>query len=226
MRRSVQALSTLYVERRRESGPGRALDGRGKRAAFALFYGPLHFAITREVVRRLGAADPAPSRLHDLGCGTGAAGAAWALECSRPPYLRGVDRHPWAVEEASWTWARLGLEGRATRGRLERERLPEARGALLLAYSVNELEPDVRAALLPRLLAAASAGARVLVLEPISRRAVPWWDDWAERFAAAAGRADRWRLPSDLPDRLRLLDRAAGLDHHELTARSLYLPGR
>jgi hypothetical protein len=34
---------------------------------------------------------------------------------------------------------------------------------------------------------------------------------------------DEWRFPAGLPPRLALLDRAAGLDHRELTARSSYL---
>ncbi|HKQ60062.1 MAG TPA: hypothetical protein VJS92_02180, partial [Candidatus Polarisedimenticolaceae bacterium] len=42
---------------------------------------------------------------------------------------------------------------------------------------------------------------------------------------AAGGRADEWRLPAELPEPLRKLDRAAGLDHRELTARSLWLAG-
>ena len=56
------------------------LAGAGKRAAFALFYSPLHFVLTGHVVRELDAARPAPRKILDLGCGTGAAGAAWAIE--------------------------------------------------------------------------------------------------------------------------------------------------
>ncbi|MEK6630947.1 MAG: hypothetical protein AABY89_09460, partial [Acidobacteriota bacterium] len=74
--RALRALSSAYVERRDRLGRGAALDGAGKRAAFALFYGPLHFLATREIVRALGIADPAPGVITDLGCGTGAAGAA------------------------------------------------------------------------------------------------------------------------------------------------------
>ncbi len=72
---------------------------------------------------------------------------------------------------------------------------------------------------------AAGRGCRVLIVEPLARRGLPWWDSAAALVAAAGGRADEWRFPAVLPDRLRLLDRAAGLDHRELTARSLYLPG-
>src|SRR5215207_2555953 len=38
VRRSVQALSSLYVERREKLRQGAALDGAGKRAAFATFF--------------------------------------------------------------------------------------------------------------------------------------------------------------------------------------------
>jgi len=60
----------------------------------------------------------------------------------------------------------------------------------------------------------------------VARRALAWWDDWAAAFAAAGGRADTWRFPADLPERVRILDRAAHLDHRELTGRSLYIAGR
>jgi methylase of polypeptide subunit release factors len=52
------------------------------------YLGPLHFLTVREVVRALRAADPAPARVVDLGCGTGAAGAAWALAASPRTLLR------------------------------------------------------------------------------------------------------------------------------------------
>ena len=56
-----------------------ALDSAGKRAAFALFYAPLHFIAVTEVIRALATSREAPATILDLGCGTGAAGAAWAL---------------------------------------------------------------------------------------------------------------------------------------------------
>src|SRR4249920_3711800 len=109
VRRALQALSSLYVERRERLVLGAALEGAGKRAAFALFYGPLHFLTVREVVRALGAAEPPPRELLDLGCGTGAAGAAWALEARGKTEVHGVDRSGWAAGEARWTLRRLGL---------------------------------------------------------------------------------------------------------------------
>src|SRR4051794_34952504 len=41
--RALRALSSCYVERRARLATGGALDSAGKRAAFALFYAPLHF---------------------------------------------------------------------------------------------------------------------------------------------------------------------------------------
>ena len=65
-------------------------------------------------------------------------------------------------------------------------------------------------------------GARILIVEPISRRISPWWDDWAAELTRNGGRADEWRLPIELPEKLQALDEAAGLNHKELTARSIW----
>lgn len=221
--RALRALSSCYVERRGKLAGGGALDSRGKRAAFALFYGPLHFEVTRGIVRALGSDALSIRRVLDVGCGTGAAGAAWALE-SGAARISGSDRNPWAVREANWTWQRMGLGGRASQG--DAARLPRkdyAGAGILLAYVVNELGHEAREDLLGGLLTAAARGARVLVVEPISRRVTPWWSGWQDAFEKAGGRADEWRFPADLPARQRELARAAGLDPRELTARSLWM---
>src|ERR1051325_5124327 len=75
--RSLRALSSAYVERRTRLTEGAALSGAGKRAAFALFYGPLHFLLVRHVVTSLGGPTAFNGILVDLGCGTGASSAAW-----------------------------------------------------------------------------------------------------------------------------------------------------
>jgi hypothetical protein len=227
--RALRALSTDYVQRRyrvREA----ALDGRGKRAAFALFYGPLHFLAVDHICRALGAHEARAATLVDVGCGTGAAGSAWALALPRPPRVIGFDRHPWAVTEAAWTYRFFRLPYRASRGDAARPpaavRAAGAGTALLLAYTVNELDPEERAALLPHLIAAAGRGAAILLVEPIARALTPWWAEWEAALAAGRGRADEWRISQPLPAAVRRLDLAAGLDHREQTARSLWVPPR
>jgi len=224
LRRALQALSSLYVERRDRLGSGAALEGEGKRAAFALFYSPLHFLTLRGIVRSLALSSPLPETILDLGCGTGPAGAAWALECGGRPRIIGVDRNRWAAAEARWTYVEMKLHGKARPGDLVRVPLGGRGEAILAAFTVNELEVSERQRLLPRLIRASHAGSRILVVEPIARRGFPWWEQWSAAFLRAGGRSDDWRFPSSLPERLRLLDRATGMDHSELTARSLYLP--
>ena len=76
--RALRALSSAYVERRESAlAEHKALDGAGKRAAFALYYGPLHFLLVQHIVSELGASFSAGT-VVDLGCGTGVAGAAIA----------------------------------------------------------------------------------------------------------------------------------------------------
>jgi hypothetical protein len=221
--RALRALSSAYVERRGRLARGAALDGAGKRAAFALFYGPFHFLVIRAIVRALGAGAPPIDLIADLGCGTGVAGAAWALESTPHPRIFGIERHPWAADEVRWTCRTLGLDAEVRCGDLSRVRLPARASAVVAAYTANELPDDARAALLRELLAARARGARVLVVEPIAKSTVPWWPGWAAAFAAAGGREDEWRFPVELPGITGRLGRAAGLDHRELTARSLYL---
>jgi hypothetical protein len=223
VRRALQALSSLYVERRERLAQGRALEGAGKRAAFAMFYGPLHFLIVREIVAALHAAEPPVLRVVDLGCGTGSAGAAWALAGGRRPAVTGIDSSGWAVGEAEWNLRTLGLTATVRRGNLVEAVLGSAGEGIVVAYAANELDDRSRAELLSRLIAAHGRGSRVLVVEPIARRPVPFWPAWVEAFRAAGGRADTWRFPAVLPERMKLLDKAAGLDHRELTARSLWL---
>jgi hypothetical protein len=225
--RALRALSSWYVERRGALSSGRALDGAGKRAAFALFYGPLHFLLVRHVVQALGAELPRGTTLVDLGCGTGVAGAAWA-RCSPPHDVRlvGFDRHPWAVAEAAWTWRTMGLAGHARAAGLDRARWPRDARAIVAAFTVNELGDDLRARVQAQLLEAVQGGASVLVVEPLARGVAPWWAAWTDAFATAGGRADEWRVRAELPELVRRLDRAAGLDHRELKGRTLYVRGR
>ena len=224
--RALRALSSCYVERRQKLAEGAALEGAGKRAAFALFYGPLHFLTVAEVVRAVGAGGRAIETIADLGCGTGVGGAAWALACDAAPSISGVDRNGWAVQEANWTYLALGLRGRAKTGDVVRD-YPRARdgsSAILLAYTVNELPDATRAALLQRLLPDVRDGRPLLIVEPIARRDKEWWPEWADRLGTAGARADEWRFRAEVPASLRQIAKSAGLDPRELTARTIYRP--
>ncbi|HUG54148.1 MAG TPA: methyltransferase domain-containing protein [Vicinamibacteria bacterium] len=223
VRRGLQALSSLYVERRSRLAAGAALEGAGKRAAFALYYGPAHFLLCRAIVRALEAGRPRLRVVLDLGCGTGAAGAAWALEAGAS--VEGIDRSGWAVEETRWTLARLRVRGSARKGDLAAATLPSPPAGVLAAFTVNELDAAARDALLARLLHGASRGLRVLVVEPLARGAAPWWEQWAGAFEPAGGRQDQWRFEAALPPAVVELGRAAGLDPRALGGRSLFLDG-
>jgi hypothetical protein len=225
--RALRALSVDYVRRRaRVREPGsRALEGRGKRAAFALYYAPLHFLVTRQILRAVGAG-VARDTIVDLGCGTGAAGAAWALEMEPRAEVVGIDRLGWALEEAGFTYRHFGLRHRVRRGDLSRIE-PGARGratGYVAAFAVNELDAASRDALRNALNEQARAGAAVLVVEPIARAIAPWWRDWATSFGAIGGRADEWRFTLPLPERVRTLARAAGLGEREQKCRSIWVP--
>lgn len=219
--RALRALSSAYVERRHKVASGSTLDSAGKRAAFALYYGPLHFLATEHVLAHLDA--PPPPRIVDLGCGTGVVGAAWALRSlDAPPSLTGIDRHPWAVEEARRTYRDLGLAGQARTG--DASRVPPLRGtdAVVAAYLLNELPDVTRRSLEDQLLGVATAGGRVLIMEPIARGVAPWWDELANRFAAVGGRADEWRFQPEVPELVATLGKAAGLNYREARLRTLY----
>lgn len=223
--RALRALSSSYVERRSGLANGAALDGAGKRAAFALYYGPLHYLVVGAIVRAIPDATAVRGTLVDLGCGTGTSGAAWAGACLQPPTLLGVDRHPWAAAEAAWTYRALGLPGRTRHADLGREALPRG-DAFLAAFTLNELPPPTVERLRTAFIERSGRGASMLVVEPIARFVTPWWDAWREDIVAAGGRADEWRFDIEPPALVAKLARAAGLRLKALTARSLWIPGR
>jgi len=223
--RALRALSSTYVERRQKLAQGAALSGAGKRAAFALFYGPLHYMLVRHIAANLPGATMNAPTLLDLGCGTGASGAAWARAGAHVPRVIGIDRHPWALAEAAGTYRSFGIAATVRQGDIATAMLPKAPAAILAAFTVNELADPARDALLPRLLDRARQRDRVLVVEPLAGFVAPWWKKWREAFESAGGRADEWRLQAELPPIVEKLDRAAGLNHREITGRSLWLAG-
>lgn len=228
--RALRALSADYVQRR-ERVRHAALDGRGKRAAFALFYGPLHFLTCERICRALEVSRARIDQVIDLGCGTGGAGAAAAFEAQAGSIV-GIDRHAWAVEEAAWTYRHFGLRHRVYRNDVARalasRRLTAAGSAgartlYLAAYTANELTEGERDTVLQALLDRAADGAAALIVEPIARGIAPWWPRWSDTWRTAGGRVDEWRFREPLPGRVRAFDHAAGLDHREQTARSLWI---
>ena len=223
VRRAVQALSSLYVERRERIDTAAAFSGAGKRAAFAMYFAPLHFLLVREIVRALEARIPAHAGVVDIGCGTGIAGAAWALELEPRPGVVGVDRNSWALRECQWTYMQLGIRGTAKYADMSTLRIP-ANAAVIACFAINELDSESRERFRREAMKTARNGAPVLIVEPIARRLVSWWEDWSHDWKALGGRDDEWRFRVELPEWLALMDKAAGLDHRELTGRSLWLP--
>jgi len=224
--RALRALSSTYVERRERLRQGAALSGAGKRAAFALFYGPLHYLLVRQVIASLPDAAAGAPDLVDLGCGTGAAGAAWAAQCHVRPRLLGIDRHPWALEEAVQTYKLFGISARTRLADFSTIAWPHGSVSLIAGFAINELSDAARDRLLPRLLDRANQGDSVLIVEPVAGSVAPWWDHWAAAFQDIGGQADVWRATLPLPPLVEKLDRAAGLNHQELKARSLFVRRR
>jgi len=213
--RALRALSSTYVERRGKIAEGAALSGAGKRAAFALFYGPLHFLLVRHIANQLMGAER-PRLVVDLGCGTGAAGAA--ISAAR---VIGVDKSSWAIAEAARTYQQFGLQGKTRQGDAAGVSLPRP-AFVVAAFTMNELPAASRDALLTRLLSYAQTdGEGVLIVEPLAKAVAPWWEQWRTPVESAGGRADQWRVSAELPEIVARLDRATGLDHRVITGRSL-----
>jgi SAM-dependent methyltransferase len=267
IRKGVQALSSLYVGHRgRLAGGGAsAFDGAGKRAGFALYFAPLHFLTVYHAVREIEFdALPFP-RLWDLGCGTGAAGAAWATAQRLSPALApavagpgtkivGVDQSAFALEESSLAYRAFGLKGETRRIDLvaggeespsvvrigsgpraggDRPRARRVAGglrgedAVILAYTLNEMGDDGRERILHDLHASGGTSRPLVILEPVAKRVAPWWPRWERALGeeSLSLHSLEWRMRIELPAWIAEMDRAAGLDHGELTARILGVIG-
>jgi hypothetical protein len=220
--RALRALSSTYVNRRERLARRSALDSAGKRAAYALFYSPLHFLTVQQIVRLLGLGETPVRHLLDLGCGAGAAGAAWATELTPLPRVTGTDAHPWPLAEAAFTYRACGLAGETRRGDAARLTIPRHCDGVVAGWMLNELSDAAREHVKTELLKAAERGVQVLIVEPIATRVSPWWSEWAEAFGSIGGRPDEWKFRVELPELLKRFDHAAGLRHNELKARSLF----
>jgi hypothetical protein len=224
--RAVRALSARYVEQRQQL-PGRSpLDSAGKRAAFALFYAPLH-AVTAQAALTATHVRTDLTSIVDLGCGTGVCSAAWALLHTTPPDLSGVDAHQWAVEEARWNWRTMGLRGQVARGDLVEttRRLQRATDAslrttgLIAGWAINELPATSRAQMLDLVESLVTRGVTLVLFEPLARGVTPWWDDWAARLAPHGVWAGDIKVQMALPPPLAEFSKAAGFRKQELGVR-------
>jgi len=226
LRKGAQALSWLYVERRAEGDlAARAVDGRGKRAALASYYAPLHFLATQHALARIGPAQfGAVRRVVDLGCGTGATGAAAArmLDCAD---VVAIDRSGFALSEARHTYAAFGLLSHTKRAQLPGAAPRPVPGELwVLGWAVNELDDRSRNALGERVVRAIESGVRLLLLEPLASGVVPWWSEWCAELAKLGVVDLESKSRALLPEWITRIDNAAGLDHRVLGARVLAGP--
>lgn len=224
--RALRALSAGYVEKREEGGLARALDGRGKRAAFALYYGATHFLATQALIRELGLRfDGGRPLIVDLGCGTGVCGAAWALESGGSPQVIGADRSSFALHEARWTYQTLRVKGETSRSiteTLESIRRPDA---LVIGWTLNELDDARRDLVAAKIAPWVAKGTRLLVVEPVSKRVTPWWDEWTGKLPKNLCTVAEKRLRLDLPPKIALLARSAGLGTEATVVRVLVSNG-
>jgi 2-polyprenyl-3-methyl-5-hydroxy-6-metoxy-1,4-benzoquinol methylase len=221
--RALRALSSAYVERRHTAiAAGRVLDSVGKRAAFALYYGPLHFVTTTRILEALDVPRDALRALPilDLGCGSGAVGAAVA-NWTGTRRIHGFDVHPWALDQARTTYASFGLDAAVTRASVARLHRPALPSFIVAGYVVNELPDSERELLRRTLIDAVRHGSRLLVIEPLSGQAAPWWPAWVDVFAPLGARADTWQLTIAPPELTIRLGKAAGLTPTSVKARTI-----
>jgi hypothetical protein len=227
VRKGVQSVSAVYVEgRARGALAARAAGGPARRAALATYFAPLHFLSALHAAREQAATLAGVDEILDLGCGTGAAGAAAAVALGGGARVLGLDRSGWALREARFTYAAFGLRARTRRARLPRA-LPALgpRRLAVLGWMANELEAGEREALVEALERGIGRGARILWLEPLSGRVSPWWDDVAARLRPLGVAGAQSRTAPRRPDWVARLDAASGLDHREIGARVLAGPG-
>lgn len=226
VRKGIQALSKLYVARRVGGRISqRAADGAAKRAAFAVFYAPLHFLTAWAAADRVLSPGALSGRtVLDLGCGTGAAGAAIALH-GQARQVVGIDCTGWSLTAAQRTWTQLAVAGKGKRGSLPGALgWPKAGEVLVFGWSLNELSDEHRADTLRRVESALRKGCGLVILEPLSRRISPWWSDVSHRLGRLGASQADVKVTVELPPLLRDLDRAAGLDHRLIGARVMWRP--
>lgn len=226
IRRGAQALSSLYVERRGDGDlAGRAYRGAGKRAASASYFAPLHFLTACYARAAVGPAWPAPARIWDLGCGTGALGAALARSFETTPDVVAIDRSGFALGEARHTYRSFGIYARTRRGRIPGALPKPVAGDLWgFGFALNELDPDARSDTLAAIAEALARGVRLFIVEPLAGPATPWWSEWSARLAGHGIGEHLVKRAIHRPEWIARLDRAARLNHRIVGARVLAGP--
>lgn len=219
---ALRALSADYVQRRGRIR-GKALVGRGKQAASALYYGVRHFLVVRETLIALSVPEDVPKQIVDLGCGTGVAGAAWCLHCSGEQTVVGVELDTDVMREAEYTYRSFGLRANLIRCHLSKYRWPRPPVCIIAAFTVNELNGRDRERLWHNLEKQVKGGSRMLILEPLATGTTPWWRDWVERVERLGGRTGEWHFDVELPEAVYLLGKSAGLRPDRLGARVLWV---
>jgi hypothetical protein len=225
VRKAVQALSQVYVQKRLSLKKGADLNTQGKRAAFALYYTPMHVAVAHHILQSLQVPTlPSGHHLYDCGCGTGAGALAWALHNqAHKGHVHAYDLHRWVLQEAAWNFGFFNIDAHTYVKDITRIPFKPNPQAIVSAYTLNELEESQRNTVTDTFLHHAQQGAHVLVIEPISNQTSPWWNEWEKRCIPYGGTTHTWRFQNPLPQRWKLMDKAAGLDHAVLTAKSMYL---
>lgn len=225
--RALRALSADYVEKREEGGLARALDGRGKRAAFGLYYGAIHFLAAQALVSEagLGFEDSGRPTILDLGCGTGVCSAAWALGSADPTSVVAADRSSFALHEARWNYRMLRISAETSRSITETLDAIRRPDGIVIGWTLNELDEERRDQIATRVVPWVAKGSRLLVIEPVSKRVTPWWDEWTARFPKDRCSVQEKKLRLNLPPKIALLARSAGLGADAMVVRVLVSPG-
>ena len=224
MTRALRALSSAYVQRR-GLAISRSLDTAGNVRRLHCSTRPC--TCSRPISSSGRSAPKRPTEIHprhglwDRGCG-----CRLGLGGRRQTPRHGHRPSPVGSREARRTYRELRVTGRARAGDLVRLP-PLAPGtAVVAAYVLNELPTATRELLEARLPRRRRSRREDFYPSSQSPAAsLHGGKPWRSASLAAGGRADEWRSLVDLPPSLRVFDKAAGLDHRELTARSLYCPG-
>jgi hypothetical protein len=88
---------------------------------------------------------------------------------------------------------------------------------------VNELDERDRERLWQQLENQVNGGSHILIIEPLATRITPWWREWSKRVLDLGGSADEWHFDVELPERVHLLGKSAGLKPERLGARTLWV---